>query len=185
MAGATELEPAASAVTGQRSNQLSYAPAGVGVELKGGPPQVKARGRKARRNYEKALFNDKNRWSRAPESSIRASVWRSARPADLQEEGPHMATAPGKAPATVTLKHLAAALADTHEMSEEAGGSSARRSRRQHRQASEEGRAYPHRRARHPSGAQARRPHGPQSGDRRADPDQGLEEGRLPRFQGT
>ena len=30
MAGATGLEPAASAVTGQRSNQLSYAPAGVG-----------------------------------------------------------------------------------------------------------------------------------------------------------
>ena len=29
MAGATGLEPAASAVTGQRSNQLSYAPAGV------------------------------------------------------------------------------------------------------------------------------------------------------------
>ena len=33
MAGATGLEPAASAVTGQRSNQLSYAPAGVGREL--------------------------------------------------------------------------------------------------------------------------------------------------------
>ena len=30
LAGATGLEPAASAVTGQRSNQLSYAPAGVG-----------------------------------------------------------------------------------------------------------------------------------------------------------
>lgn len=30
VAGATGLEPAASAVTGQRSNQLSYAPAGVG-----------------------------------------------------------------------------------------------------------------------------------------------------------
>jgi DNA-binding protein HU-beta len=28
-----------------------------------------------------------------------------------------MATAPGKAPATVTLKHLAAALAESHEMS--------------------------------------------------------------------
>jgi hypothetical protein len=30
MAGATGLEPATSAVTGQHSNQLSYAPAGVG-----------------------------------------------------------------------------------------------------------------------------------------------------------
>lgn len=36
MAGATGLEPAASAVTGQRSNQLSYAPAGVGVSYRGG-----------------------------------------------------------------------------------------------------------------------------------------------------
>ena len=60
MAGATGLEPAASAVTGQRSNQLSYAPAGVEVELKGGPSQVKARDRKAGQNYEKALFTDKN-----------------------------------------------------------------------------------------------------------------------------
>ena len=33
MAGATGLEPAASAVTGQRSNQLSYAPAGVRIEV--------------------------------------------------------------------------------------------------------------------------------------------------------
>ena len=30
MAGATGLEPAASGVTGRRSNQLSYAPAGFG-----------------------------------------------------------------------------------------------------------------------------------------------------------
>ena len=29
MAGATGLEPAASGVTGRRSNQLSYAPTGV------------------------------------------------------------------------------------------------------------------------------------------------------------
>jgi hypothetical protein len=29
MAGATGLEPAASGVTGRRSNQLSYAPAGM------------------------------------------------------------------------------------------------------------------------------------------------------------
>ncbi len=31
MAGATGLEPATSAVTGQRSNQLSYAPAKTGT----------------------------------------------------------------------------------------------------------------------------------------------------------
>ena len=41
MAVATGLEPAASAVTGQRSNQLSYAPAGVGQDLKAPLPQVK------------------------------------------------------------------------------------------------------------------------------------------------
>ena len=41
MAGATGLEPATSAVTGQRSNQLSYAPAGVGQDLKAALPQVK------------------------------------------------------------------------------------------------------------------------------------------------
>src|SRR5262249_31000156 len=33
-------------------------------------------------------------------------------------------------------------------------------------------------------GAQARRPHGPQPGDRRADPDQGQQEGRLPGREG-
>ncbi|HWL46528.1 MAG TPA: HU family DNA-binding protein [Sphingomonadaceae bacterium] len=38
--------------------------------------------------------------------------------AGLNEEGPLMATAPGKStPTTVTLKHLAAALAEQHEMS--------------------------------------------------------------------
>jgi hypothetical protein len=89
-----------------------------------------------------------------------------------------MAMVPGKAttakaPAapTGTLKHLAAALAET-------------RFRRQYRQALEERRAYPNRRPRHPSGAQARRPHGPQPGNGRSDPDQGEQEGRLPRVEG-
>jgi hypothetical protein len=37
MAGSTGLEPAASAVTGQRSNQLNYDPAfAVGTEFDGG-----------------------------------------------------------------------------------------------------------------------------------------------------
>jgi hypothetical protein len=44
MAGATGLEPAASGVTGRRSNQLSYAPfSGVTRDLNALPPQVKAR----------------------------------------------------------------------------------------------------------------------------------------------
>jgi hypothetical protein len=42
MAGATGLEPAASGVTGRRSNQLSYAPAGGG-DLNAAPQQVKVR----------------------------------------------------------------------------------------------------------------------------------------------
>ena len=59
VAGATGLEPAASAVTGQRSNQLSYAPAGVTRELKAARSQVKdAIG--IWRSCEKALFSSKN-----------------------------------------------------------------------------------------------------------------------------
>ena len=41
MAGATGLEPAASGVTGRRSNQLSYAPARGAAELNVAPRQVK------------------------------------------------------------------------------------------------------------------------------------------------
>src|SRR5690242_15548403 len=41
VAGATGLEPATSAVTGQRSNQLSYAPAGVREGLNAAFRQVK------------------------------------------------------------------------------------------------------------------------------------------------
>ena len=40
MAGAAGLEPVTSAVTGQRSNQLSYAPANV---LRNGPEQASER----------------------------------------------------------------------------------------------------------------------------------------------
>jgi hypothetical protein len=43
LAGATGLEPAASGVTGRRSNQLSYAPAGNGADLRPAPGQVKER----------------------------------------------------------------------------------------------------------------------------------------------
>ncbi len=42
MAGATGLEPAASGVTGRRSNQLSYAPEGREAGIKTATPLVKA-----------------------------------------------------------------------------------------------------------------------------------------------
>src|SRR5215813_6890866 len=49
MAGATGLEPAASGVTGRRSNQLSYAPfSGVVRDLNAPPLQVKERARNTR-----------------------------------------------------------------------------------------------------------------------------------------
>ena len=62
MAGATGLEPAASAVTGQRSNQLSYAPAGVGQDLKAPLPQVKDNP-SGGPNFKKCPIFAKNRWS--------------------------------------------------------------------------------------------------------------------------
>ena len=48
MAGATGLEPAASGVTGRRSNQLSYAPAGNAADLRRARRQVKASAEEAR-----------------------------------------------------------------------------------------------------------------------------------------
>ena len=96
-----------------------------------------------------------------------------------------MATAPARSRLRPPLRSsISRRISRKTRIVEEAGGRGLGRPRRQHRQASQEGRAHPHRRARHPAGAQARRAHGPQSGDRRADPDQGLEEGRFPRFQG-
>jgi DNA-binding protein HU-beta len=55
----------------------------------------------------------------APESSIRALVFGASPNLRIKRRVPLMATAPGKAPTppTVTLKHLAAALAESHEMS--------------------------------------------------------------------
>lgn len=68
------------------------------------------------RNAKKPHFTVTNHGQTAPESSNPdVTVWRFASLA-AQEEGPLMATAV-KAPATVTLKHLAAALAESHEMS--------------------------------------------------------------------
>ena len=88
------------------------------------------------------------------------------------------------AQATVTLKHLAANLSEAHEMSKkqtEAVLGDLVGLVTKHLK----GRPHPHWRPRHPGGAQARRPHGAQSGNRRTDPDQGQQESGLPRHQGT
>src|SRR5450759_499211 len=192
MAGATGLEPATSAVTGQRSNQLSYAPAGVGSSYR--RPYRKSRRRhSAQGNYEKALFTDKNRWSECPRIVYAGSVFGASPNLRIQEEGPTDGNGSWKSPVNDTKSpdtancHVEAsrgrARGNARDV-EEAGGSRARRFRRQHRQALEEGRAHPHRRPRHPSGAQACRTHGPQSCDRRSDPDQSEQEGRFPRVEG-
>ena len=94
------------------------------------------------------------------------------------------AKAAAKPSRPVTIKHLAATLAEDHQLTKRAGRSPARRPGRPDHQASQEGRADPDRWSGHPAGAQARRPHGPQSGDRRGHQDQGQQEGRVPRRQG-
>ena len=94
------------------------------------------------------------------------------------------ATAKVSTAATVTLKHLAAKLAEDHALPRSRPRRCSAISSAAH-QASEEGRPDPPQRSRHPAGPQARRPHGPQSGDGRGHQDQGQQEGRLPRRQGT
>jgi DNA-binding protein HU-beta len=68
---------------------------------------------------EKPYFMRRFNGQITPESSIRGRYLASCQNILIHEEGPKMATAPGKTPAppTVTLKHLAAALAESHEMS--------------------------------------------------------------------
>jgi DNA-binding protein HU-beta len=70
-------------------------------------------------NCEKALFTEKNRWSDCPRIVYSGGAFGASPSSRIQEEVPLMAMVPGKAPTppTVTLKHLAAALAETHEMS--------------------------------------------------------------------
>ena len=87
---------------------------------------------------------------------------------------------PATAP-TVTLKHLAAQLAEDHQLSKK---QSEQMLGDLVHQASEEGRPDSDWRSGHPAGTQARRAHGPQSGNRRADPDQGFEESGVSRRQG-
>src|SRR6478752_1615569 len=103
----------------------------------------------------------------------------------IQEEGPTDGNGSWKSSDT-TDRHAQASCRSTRGNPrdvEEAGGDRARRSGWKYRQCFEERRAHPHWRARHPSGTQTRRAHWPQSCDRRADPDQGEQKGRLPRVE--
>jgi hypothetical protein len=86
--------------------------------------------------------------------------------------------------ATITLKHLAAALADSHDIAKKQAeavlGDLVTLTTR-----SEEGRQNPPDRSRHPPGAQAGGQDGSQPGDRRDHQDQSQQEDRIPACQGT
>ena len=80
VAGAKGLEPSASAVTGQRSNQLSYAPAGDARALMGRRWQVKTALYAGLPNVETAGFAIRIMVSRTPNRLIRGRDWRFAKP---------------------------------------------------------------------------------------------------------
>ena len=82
---------------------------------------------------------------------------------------------------TVSLKQLAASLAGDHEMPKKQAETMLGDLVTLVTKHLKKGDRIRTRRPRHPGGSQARRPHGPQSRDRRADPDQGQQEGRVPR----
>ena len=72
MARVTGLEPAASGVTGRRSNQLSYAPKGRVAGIKTENPLVKALSLTG--GCKKPLKIRENSWSAARESSKRQQL---------------------------------------------------------------------------------------------------------------
>ena len=85
-------------------------------------------------------------------------------------------------PATITTRHLANELAEQHQLSKKQG---LEMMEELDHQAFEKGRASEDRRARNSASAETRRPYGPQSGDRPANPHQGEQKGCLSRHQGT
>ena len=83
---------------------------------------------------------------------------------------------------TVSTRQLASQLAEKHELSQKQGNAILEDLIGLISKHLKKGVRVPQRSG-HPAGAQARRPHGPQSGDRRGHQDQGQQEGRVPRRQ--
>ena len=86
---------------------------------------------------------------------------------------------------TVTLKHLAAALSDSHDLPKKQAEAVLGDLVTLTDPAPQERRQNPPDRPRHPPGAEACRQDGTQPGDRRGHQDQGEQEDRLPAGQGT
>ena len=84
---------------------------------------------------------------------------------------------------TVTLKDLAAKLAEAHELPKSQVNTLLTVGWR-HRQAPEEGRPHPHLWPRHPAGPEAPGAHGPQPGHWRGHQNQGQQEDCVPGIQG-
>src|SRR5664279_1218413 len=156
------------------------------VRVIGAPYLSQSKGHPAPRNSEKALFTDRIDGQTAPESSMRAMCLALRQTGGFIEEGPTDGYGSWKSPDTGNghVETSCGRARGNPRDVKEAGRNRTRRFRRQHRQALEEGRAYPHRRPRYPSSAQACRAYGPQPGNGRSDPDQGEQESRLPRVEG-
>src|SRR3984957_8413549 len=196
MARETGLEPAASAVTGRRSNQLSYSrgcrnPQGdwsaTRAGIKGAPlfsqgcsesPCLAASFAISMQKWLVfrqigVVSQDTNRLRPATSWFLKGSTTRRAKDGDEGCDPDHdhpQAPRCGDRRGAGTVQ--------------EAGGNHPDRPGDDDHHAPEEGRAYPHRRPRHPPGPQACCPHGPQPGYRRGHRDQGEQEGRFPRRQG-
>ena len=100
-------------------------------------------------------------------------------------------SAKAKTPATasktkrpVTLKHLAAVLAEEHELTKKAGEALLGDLVGLITKSSQEGPTNPYCGSRHPAGQEAGGTYGAQSCDRRSNPDQGKQKGRFPGGQG-
>jgi len=84
------------------------------------------------------------------------------------------------APVTIALKHLVAGIAGGQDLSKKRAEAILTDMVSMIIKHLKEGGPRPHRGPRHPPGPTPRRPRGSQPRHRRADPDQGEQEGRLP-----